>query len=253
MEQKIVNIIEDKAGKQLVRMSETKAKSYKAMLYAGVRVTLDEVTLKQVAKEIGYSSISAISKLIHKWNDKVTEGDVVIHRIVAAYNKIHNRKYKIPKKIALQPEETEDAKMEAMSEITLEKVEKELHINTAEADKPKGRWCLGFWLSKEDDIRERVARRSAILFMQKYGKGRQPRMNGEYYSPGENPNKPSDCAEWLPLDTAAMYCGCKATLIEKAGQNEEIRRRVYKRNKSRNYYEYLISDLDQFMKRYGMI
>lgn len=253
MEIKIINIINDKAGKQLARMTESKAKTYKAMLYAGVRVTLDDATLKQVAEEIGYSSISTISKLIHKWNAKVTEGDVVIHRIVAAYNKMLNRKHKTPKKIALQPEDTEDARMEVMTEIALEKVEKELHPKAVKADKPKGRWCLGFWLTPEDEMRERAAKRSAILFMQKYGKGRQPRMDGEYYSPGENPNKPSDSTEWLPLDTAAMYCGCNASLIEKAGQNEEIARRIYKKNKSRNYYEYLISDLDKFIKKMGLV
>lgn len=252
MEQKIVNIIEDKAKKQLARMSETKAKSYKAMLYAGVRVTLDEVTLKQVAKEIGYSSISAISKLVHRWNDKVTEGDVTIHRIVSAYNALQKRKHRTPKKITLQ---AEDASKEddAFAEMELAEAKRILSTPTPK-DKPKGRWCLGFWITPEDEMHERAAKRASMLFFQKYGQGRQPRTHGEFYTPGSNPDDaPTDKSKWMPLETAAMYCGCKASLIEKAGQNEEIRRRVYKRNKSRNYYEYLVSDLDVFIKKNGLL
>lgn len=247
METTILNIINDKAKNQIARMSESKAKSYRAMLYAGVRVTLDDATLKQVAKEIGYSSISAISKLIHKWNDKVTEGDVTIHRIVTAYNKQLNRKHRTPRKISLETEDVEDA----FTQIALQELERELHRPKKE-DKPKGRYCLGFWLTPEDEMRERAAKRDTILFMQKYGKGRQPRMHGEFYTPGTN-ETPQDSSEWLPLETAALYCGCKADIIEKAGQNEEIARRVYKKNKSRNYYEYLVTDLDAFIKRNGLI
>lgn len=250
MEQKIVDIIEDKAKAQLARMSETKAKSYKAMLYAGVRVTLDEVTLKQVAKEIGYSSISAISKLVHRWNEKVTEGDVAIHRIVSAYNKLQKRKLRTPKKITLQ---TEDVSKEddVFAEIELAEAKR---ILSTPKDKPKGRWCLGFWITPEDEMRERAAKRASMLFFQKYGQGRQPRTHGEFYTPGSNPeDRQADKSKWMPLETAAMYCGCNASVIEKAGQNEEISRRVYKRNKSRNYYEYLVSDLDVFIKKNGLL
>lgn len=50
------------------------------------------------------------------------------------------------------------------------------------------------------------------------------------------------------LDTAALYCGCKEEVINIAGQNGIIERRVYRRNANRNYYEYKVDDLDRFIR-----
>lgn len=248
MKQEIIDIINDKAARKLAFMIESKAKSYRAMIYAGIRVAIDGVTLKQVTEEIGYSSISAISKLVGKWNTKIAEGDIIVHRIVVAYNKLLNRKHRPQRNILLDSEEKGAARKHDAS-ITKNLKRSKLIKKT----KPKGRWCLGFWISEDDERFERKVKREAILFMQKYGAGRQPRMNGEYYPPGCNPKElDNDNSEWLPLKTAALYCGCSESKIEHAGQIEEIAKRAYKKNKGRNYYEYLISDLNEYIKNHKL-
>lgn len=251
MEQKIINIINDKAKSQLGKLSKTKQTSYRAMVYAGVRVTLDEATLKDVAEELSYS-IGGVAKLVNKWNVKVISGDVTIHRIVVAYNNLMNKKHRSPKTITINDV---DGKVIVSDDESDRKEIYQKGKQATNAHKPKGKWVLGFFITPEEEMHERAAIRSAILFMQKYGKGREPRMNGEYYTPGDNPEEQKAIkeSEWLPLETAARYCGCNESVIEKAAQNEDITRRIYKKSKSRNYYEYLVSDLDNFIVRNGLV
>lgn len=253
MEESITNIITQKAGSKIAKMTETKAKQYTVMAYAGLRSSFYNCKLDELAEETGYT-VSGLSKLIHKWNTLMQEGDVTAHIITRAYD-VFLKKHPHHKKENIKPvpEFTNTATAE---EETPQK--QALHMPKV-CQKPQNKKILGFIITPEDEMRERAAKRAAIRFFQTYGKGRQPRMNGEYFAPGTNPkDKPKDNSIWLTLEDAARYCGCKAEFIEKAGQREEIKRRVYNRriyseSSSRCYYEYLIDDLDRFIVKNGLL
>lgn len=107
--------------------------------------------------------------------------------------------------------------------------------------------ALGFEFSPSQEEGIQRAIRSATIFMQSYGKGRTPVSGGYYYADGEAPSDEPK-GVWLTLSSAALYCGCTARRIEKAGQHETIRRRIYRRSGKLIYYEYLMEDLDTFIR-----
>lgn len=243
MEKTIIDIIDKKAIRQYRGMTDTKKKAYRAMLYAGTQVTLNGYSVREVATEIGYSE-SGTAKLVQKWIELMKNGDITVNLITTAINRLSKSKrfhhseqvssHTTPTTPTIQPKET------IISIATKDSTPK---------SNGKGKNVLGFIITPEDERRERAAIRASILFFQSYGKGRQPRMNGEYYTPGTSPDVlDADDGKWLPLDTAALYCGCKEEIISVAGKNGSIERRVYRRNSNRNYYEYKLEDLDRFIR-----
>ncbi|MBD5357336.1 MAG: hypothetical protein HDR88_10085 [Bacteroides sp.] len=237
MEQTIIDIIDKKAQRQYVRMTETRRKAYRAMLYAGVQITINGYSVREIAPEIDYSE-SGTSKLVQKWTQLMQEGDITVNLIITAIQRLPKSK----RFHRVNPNPTEPA------ETVKENVARPLPIRPLPV-KTKVKNVLGFLITPEDEMRERAAIRASILFFQSYGKGREPRLHGEYYTPGTNPDETiKDEGKWLPLDSAALYCGCKEEVINVAGQNGIIERRIYRRNASRNYYEYKIDDLDRFIR-----
>lgn len=257
MEKVIIDIIDKKAARQYPKMTEVKRKAYRAMLYAGAQITQNGCTVRDIAAEIGYSE-SGTSKLVQKWIELMQEGDVTVNLIISAIGKLPAiKRFQHAKKAIQQPTckptEAQFIKPKATPAPTPTDKKPLAPIATAPS-KPRVKKVLGFIITPEDEMRERAAKRAAILFMQSYGKGRQPRIHGEYYTPGTNPNdRAGDESKWLPLDTAALYCGCKAEVINIAGQEGIIERRVYKRNSNRNYYEYKVADLDRFIRANHLI
>lgn len=244
MESSIIEIIDKKASRMYQTMSKTKRVAYRAMLYAGVQITHNKRTLKDISEEIGYSE-SGTSKLVQKWIGLMEKGDVTVNLIITAVKKLSRKKNHI-RTLAKNANAEKPVKVETPkvfpSAIEIPKVEK--------PSKPRIRTLLGgFIITPEDELMERAAIRSSILFFQKYGKGREPRLNGEYYTPGTNPDEINkDDSKWMPLETAALYCGCKKEIINLAGQTGMIERREYKRIGHHNYYEYKVDDLDRFIR-----
>ncbi len=243
MEEAIITVIDKKAAKHYQRLNPTKLKAYRAMLYTGVQITLNGRSVRETAPEIQYSE-SGTSKLVQKWIELMREGDVTVNLIIAAINRL-------PKSVRFKPHtETITPKVDLCDAVSQDVAPQDILKSQIKAvkDKPAYKNVLGFIITPEDEMRERAAKRAAILFFQDYGKGRQPRMNGEYFTPGTHDNIVKDKEKWLPLETAAMYCGCSTKLINTAAQCDMIERRVYKHNASRNYYEYKVSDLDRFIR-----
>ncbi len=242
MEKTIIDIIDKKAQRQYNRMTGIKRKAYRAMLYAGVQITLNGYSVREIAPEIDYSE-SGTTKLVQKWIQLMQGGDVTVNLIINAVQKI-------PMSRRLAHKQTPVKESEPITPSTPVQVETPKPMPAiTRPTKTKVKNVLGFLITPEDEMRERAAIRSSILFFQSYGKGKEPRMNGEYYTPGTNPDEVvKDEGKWLPLDTAALYCGCKEEVINIAGQNGIIERRVYRRNANRNYYEYKVDDLDRFIR-----
>ena len=244
MEKAIITIIDKKAANQYKRLTQPKLKAYRAMLYAGVQITLNGRSIRETAAEIEYSE-GGTSKLVQKWITLMREGDVTVNLIISAINRI-------PKRERFKTAETTDKitmKVDYSSQVDKTQTEEPKPAATPKVGKPRCKNVLGFIITPEDEMRERAAIRSSILFFQEYGKGRQPRMNGEYYVPGTHTDASTkDKEKWLPLETAALYCGCSTELITTAAQCDMIERRVYKHSAGRNYYEYKVSDLNRFIK-----
>lgn len=249
MEQVIIDIIDKKAAKQYNKLTPTKRKAYRAMLYAGAQITMNGCSVRDIAAEIGYSE-SGTSKLAQKWIELMRQGDVTVNLIIAAIQKLpKSKRFQHGKENTPHVKLTPTVVAEEPKDEAPQPTPAQASTPTSTESKRKGKYVLGFFITPEDEMRERAAIRSSILFFQTYGKGVQPRMHGEYYTPGtRRVEDKEDSKKWLPLDTAALYCGCKAEIISKAGQNGVIERRVYKRNANRNYYEYNVADLDKFIR-----
>ena len=82
MEQVITDIIDKKAAKQFNKLTPTKRKAYRAMLYAGAQITMNGYSVRDIAAEIGYSE-SGTSKLAQKWIELMRQGDVTVNLIIA--------------------------------------------------------------------------------------------------------------------------------------------------------------------------
>ncbi len=242
MEKTIIDIIDKKAQRQYNRMTGIKRKAYRAMLYAGVQITLNGYSVREIAPEIDYSE-SGTTKLVQKWIQLMQGGDETVNLIINAVQKIP-----MSRRIAHKQTPVKESEPITPSKPVQVEIPKPMPAITRPT-RTKVKNVLGFLITPEDEMRERAAIRSSILFFQSYGKGKEPRMNGEYYTPGTNPDEAvKDEGKWLLLDTAALYCGCKEEVINIAGQNGIIERRVYRRNANRNYYEYKVDDLDRFIR-----
>ena len=242
MEKTIIDIIDKKAQRQYNRMTGIKRKAYRAMLYAGVQITLNGYSVREIAPEIDYSE-SGTTKLVQIWIQLMQGGDVTVNLIINAVQKIP-----MSRRIAHKQTPVKESEPITPSKPVQVEIPKPMPAITRPT-RTKVKNVLGFLITPEDEMRERAAIRSSILFFQSYGKGKEPRMNGEYDTPGTNPDEAvKDEGKWLPLDTAALYCGCKEEVINIAGQNGIIERRVYRRNANRNYYEYKVDDLDRFIR-----
>lgn len=89
---------------------------------------------------------------------------------------------------------------------------------------------------------EERAKREAVEFFKKYGQGRQPVIDGNYYRPGANPTENS-IHGWLPTKTASEYIGYTVWQLIALSEEGEIRRRKY----NGNQFEYNISDMDAYL------
>ena len=87
MEKTIIDIIDKKAQRQYNRMTGIKRKAYRAMLYAGVQITLNGYSVREIAPEIDYSE-SGTTKLVQKWIQLMQGGDVTVNLIINAVQKI---------------------------------------------------------------------------------------------------------------------------------------------------------------------
>lgn len=248
MEKAIIDIIDKKAANQYARLIPSKQRAYRTMLYAGAQITLNGYSVREIAVEIGYSE-SATSKMAQKWIELMRKGDVTVNLVIAAVQKLPISNRFQCGKTAMQKSAEKAAAAKCQKELPQPATTASQSVKAMSSSKPMNKKILGFRITPEDEMRERAAIRSSILFFQTYGKGAQPRMHGEYYTPGtRRVEEKEDSKKWLPLDTAALYCGCKAEIISKAGQDGVIERRVYKRNANRNYYEYNVADLDKFIR-----
>ena len=100
MEQVITDIIDKKAAKQFNKLTPTKRKAYRAMLYAGAQITMNGYSVRDIAAEIGYSE-SGTSKLAQKWIELMRQGDVTVNLIIAAIQKLpKNKRFQHGKEIA---------------------------------------------------------------------------------------------------------------------------------------------------------
>ncbi len=242
MEKTIIDIIDKKANYKYGRMTETKCKAYRAMLYAGAQVTQNGCSVPDIAAEIGYSE-GATFKMVRKFIGLVESGDITVNLIISAINKLPK-----DKRFQYEPKPVKKSLSTFLPA--------DFHIEEEIIEKPKDRSAKpnitkihSFNITSEDKILMKAAIRESILYFQKYGKGTSPRMNGEYYSPGTNPYlEVNDSGKWLTLESAALYCGCNEEAIIAAGQKGAIERRVYRRNSNRNYYEYKVEDLDRFIR-----
>lgn len=265
MEQAIIEVIDKKALRKYERMTEIKAKAYRAMLYAGVQVTLNGCTVREIAPEIGYTE-SGASKLVQKFINLISEGDVIVNQISVAYHKLpmskryqHGKSGRVkidhpdvitasnpsPKRKASGNTTTKSLKVSAKKALRpAQKLEQMLAAVRKEQANPTCK-LIGWTFTREDLARERRAIRSAIRFFQDYGKGAHPKSWGGVYETTPNQNKKEI---WLPLYEAARYCGVPDEAITIAGDEELIGRRKAGMYTSAEY-EYDIEDLDLFIKR----
>lgn len=227
--EEIYNIIDKKAAYDLAKCSIRRRKVYRDMLYAGVQVTLNGRTLDEVASEIGYSK-DYTSHLVQNWRRMVEAGDVTANLIIAAVNRLP--KYK---RFRLDNGYSRREKTER-SPVTHSVLDKFKTINV-----------LGFRITPEDNRRARAAVRDAILFFDKFGKGSKD-ASGAVASVTDGTK-----TKWLPLETAAIYCGCTVDEVKRAGESEIIECRIYRRSRSHCYYEYKLEDLDKFIQEHNLI
>lgn len=104
---------------------------------------------------------------------------------------------------------------------------------------------LGFVTTIEDEERAYRVMNAAVSYMRKFGVGDQPRMEGEYYTPG---TMTEAMERWLPQESAALYCGSHVNAIVNAAREGVIRRRPYAHTAGRVLYEYPVSDLDKYIE-----
>lgn len=221
MENIIVNIIDQYARDKYLLMTEDAIDTYRRMVYAGIQITLNDHNVLFVAKELKVTP-HVVSHFIRQWCKLIESNDPHIISIMKAYRQEQKR-------------------------------ERKEGFNFRVRTKKKTHNSLGFVFTEEDERRERAAIRDSILFFQTYGQGAKPRTKGEYYTPGTNPSDIEAKKQWLPQATASTYCNCTENTLIKAAQAGEIERRPYKMRQSKVMYEYLISDLDKFIKAHQLL
>lgn len=94
---------------------------------------------------------------------------------------------------------------------------------------------------------EREAYKRALIesnkFMEKFCEGRQPRLNGEYYTPGTAPSCRDE--RWLAATGAMDFLGLAPNVFLTIAR--KLERRVYHRDRSHIYYEYSVRGLEAWL------
>lgn len=222
--QEVSELIESKLHSHLEKLTATRARSLRLMLYCGLRVTIEGETVTNTASELE-CSISYVTKLTQQFVQRLADGDVTVNLVVNAFRKMlaKNRTTQPRKKSASKPDS------------------RKLYASAGSEAGIPCKAITTYTAQEEADIRHAI--RESIKFMAKYGKGTAPRMNGEYYTPApDNGIKET----WLPLNHAALYCGTSPDVIKEAGVNGILSRRIYRKCNGHVFYEYLLSDLDDF-------
>lgn len=230
-----MELIEAKGSGVLSRMTEGRAKTFRLMVYAGLRFYYDDYTLVMISEETGYTA-GGISKLLDKWKKALAEGSVAANAIETAYAKQRKRPAR-----EVKPRKHR-GQNEAAQAVELGKIRKS----------NKGHYSLGFRFSAEDEKSMRAAIRKSIVYFTTYGKGRTPRKNGAYYSPDDRPSETAKTV-WIIHDQAVSYCGCTEEMLTAAAERGEIERRIYTRSGNHVYYEYSCADLDKFIEANNLV
>lgn len=242
MERHIIELVDKCARTEYAKFTPVKKTAYRFMLYAGVQVTLNGCTAREIATELDISE-PVLSRYVKEWRDRSAKGDPVVSAIDRNYHRLPmNKRYRYLK-------EREAARRgKAVKKVLDTHEEGSILESVAAPPKPKTKKVLGFVITPEDEARAQFAMRQAVLFMETYGAGEQPRVGGECFPAGTNPNAKSE-GRWLNVNSASLYCGCKREVIENAGREGLIERRPYTRSSHHIYYEYEVESLNQFARK----
>lgn len=186
-------------------------RTYKAQLdtaFTGLKMLYEDVRNTDIAKELGISR-SWVTKMRSSYEAQLAGREPYISKITKAYLKVHRKPARMS---SIKPTETK--------------------INT----KPKK--YLGFVFNGEEIARINSAVRSSVLFMQKYGHGKE---NG--YNLPHNVENENEGFIWLDLRMASHYCQCSEKDILKAYKAGKLTRRICGRVLGLVYYEYRLDRL----------
>lgn len=114
--------------------------------------------------------------------------------------------------------------------------------------------AFGFEFTKLDERMYRIAVQRANKFMESEYLGDPPRMRGEYYTPGKNPQDIEDSKAWVSLDTAMNYTFMSRSEFNKFVSDYNVEKRPYQRTEAKVYYEYEFESLCKayYLKRIGV-
>lgn len=215
MDSKILDIITKVAKSELVKHTEEKRKRLLRIYYAGIVSHFFDAKLAGLAIDTGLS-ISGAKKLIIKFDAMLKDGDIACNMLMLEFMQQQGLDY--------------------------------MPVRRSIKRKPTQKISLGFKFSEEDELNMIHAIRQSILFMNDYGKGEHPIVNGGYFRPAQKPDKRS--GRWLTIDAASWYSGIDKNVIIGKAKDGSITRRVYKVINGRTYYEYSVEDLDKlFVKK----
>ncbi len=114
----------------------------------------------------------------------------------------------------------------------------------AKPSKPKK--VLGFVLTEEDERREAEAKRQAIRFFTKYGKGVEPQTYGEFFR--RETSAPKDKVVWLAPDAAARYCSLPPSVVIELGVKGVVDMRRVDFGRGGTRYEFNADSLDAYLQ-----
>lgn len=239
MDAQIVDTINMRAANHLATLSDTSKTLFVTTAYAGIQVLFNGYSLKRMATELGYST-QTVSQFVSNWERLLKEGDMVANMVSLPFGQFG--------KSTIEGDSKSHKDVLAYRKAYADFICK---INKCCKEHVTARKVLGFSITPEDELREREVIRLSIRFMRNYGKGHQPN-DGDvtYITYPEDDN--AENGFWIPLHWAARYCGCSHDIIQDAATFGLIARRLYKRTVEGGFYEYNVSDLDQFIKLFGL-
>lgn len=110
--------------------------------------------------------------------------------------------------------------------------------------KPKK--VLGFVFTQEDERREAEAKRQAIRFFAKYGKGVEPHSYGEFFKRETVASK--DKTVWLTLSAAARYCSLPQSVVFNLGSAGVVDMREVDLGRGAKRQEFNADSLDAYLQ-----